>query len=184
MQLEENNTVGIIFDAFENHFIGKTNETYERYVFNKRDQKTDELAEDYIAVLHTLAATCNCCYCLKDSLPRDGIVFGMKDSSTRKWSLQEGNFSLKTITPSDCIASCLLCRLTPLAVLSPRNLTFRSWLGLIRFRPCTVSILDFCGLIRFDYAYYYSLWCSHLKQNGMLGYQVHYCATARAPLSA
>ena len=59
MQLEENNTVGIIFDAFENHFIGKTNETYERYVFNKRDQKTDELVEDYIAALRTLASTCN-----------------------------------------------------------------------------------------------------------------------------
>ena len=41
MQLEENNTVGIIFDAFDNHFIGKTNETYERYVFNKRDQKNE-----------------------------------------------------------------------------------------------------------------------------------------------
>ena len=57
MQLEENHTLDII-NAFDNHFIGKTNETYERHVFNKRDQKTDESMEDYIAALRTLASTC------------------------------------------------------------------------------------------------------------------------------
>ena len=59
MQLEENHTLDDIINAFDNHFIGKTNETYERYAFNKRDQKTDELVEDYIAALRTLASTCN-----------------------------------------------------------------------------------------------------------------------------
>ena len=56
MQLEENHTLDNIINAFDNHFIRKTN---ERYVFNKRDQKTDELVEDNIAALRTLASTCN-----------------------------------------------------------------------------------------------------------------------------
>ena len=93
IQLEENHTLDDIINAFDNHFIGKT---YERYVFNKRDQKIDESVEDYIATLHTLASTCNFCDCLKDSLQRDRIVLGIKDSSTRKRFLQEGDLSLKT----------------------------------------------------------------------------------------
>ena len=84
MQPEENHTLDDIINAFDNHFIGKTNETYERYAFNKRDQKTDESVEDYIAVLRTLASTCNFCNCLKDYLLRDHIVLRIKDSSTRK----------------------------------------------------------------------------------------------------
>ena len=59
MQLEENHTLDDIINAFDNLFIGKTNNIYERYVFNKRDQKTDELVEDNIAALRTLASTCN-----------------------------------------------------------------------------------------------------------------------------
>ena len=101
MQLEENHTLDDIINAFDNHFIGKTNETYERYAFNKRDQKTDESVEDCIAALRTLASTCNFCDCLKDSLLRDRIVLGIKDSSTRKRSLQESDLSLKT-----CVNMC------------------------------------------------------------------------------
>ena len=101
MQLEENHTLDDNINAFDNHFIGKTNETYERYAFNKRDQKTDESVEDCIAALRTLASTCNFCDCLKDSLLRDRIVLGIKDSSTRKRSLQESDLSLKT-----CVDMC------------------------------------------------------------------------------
>ena len=46
MQLEENHTLDDIINAFDNHFNCKTIETYERYVFNKSDQKTDESVED------------------------------------------------------------------------------------------------------------------------------------------
>ena len=42
MRIEENHTLDDSIDAFDNHFIGKTNKIYERYVFNKRDQKSDE----------------------------------------------------------------------------------------------------------------------------------------------
>ena len=107
MQLEENHTLDDIINAFDNHFIGETNDTYERYVFNKSDQKTDESVEDYIGALRTLASTCNFCDCLKDSLLRDRIVLGIKDSSTRKRLLQEGDLSLKT-----CVDMCLAAEVT------------------------------------------------------------------------
>ena len=86
VQLEENNTVGIIFDAFDNHFIGKTNETYERYVFNKRDQKTDESFRD----------SCFHVKHLKDPLLRHRLVLGIKNDSTRKRSLKEDHLNLKS----------------------------------------------------------------------------------------
>ena len=107
MQLEENHTLDDIINAFDNHFIGKTNETYERYAFNKRDQKTDESVEDCIAALRILASTCNFCDSLKDSLLRDHIVLGIKDSSTRKRLLQEGDLNLKT-----CVDMCRAAKAT------------------------------------------------------------------------
>ena len=73
-------------------------------MFDKRDQKTDESVEDYIGALRTLASTCNFCDCLKDSLLRDRIVLGIKDSSTRKRLLQEGDLSLKTCVNMCCAA--------------------------------------------------------------------------------
>ena len=52
-------TVQNIIDAFDIHFLGVTNVIYERFVFNKRDQRKDEPIEDYVAALRTLAKTCN-----------------------------------------------------------------------------------------------------------------------------
>ena len=101
LQLPEDHTVDHIFEAFDNHFIGTTNETYGRYVCNKRDQKADESVEDYVATLRILATTCNFCECMGDSLLRDRIVLGIRDSSTRKRLLQEGDLTLKA-----CIVMC------------------------------------------------------------------------------
>ena len=38
MKLGDNHTLEDIIEALENNFIGKTNETYERFVFNKRSK--------------------------------------------------------------------------------------------------------------------------------------------------
>ena len=46
MKLGDDHTLEDIIEALENHFIGKTNETYERFVFNKGDQKSNEPFED------------------------------------------------------------------------------------------------------------------------------------------
>ena len=83
-----------MIDALDDHFIGKRNETYDRYVFNKRDQKPDESIEDYITTLQTLASTYNFCDCLKDSLLRDCLILGIQDTTTQKELLQEKKLSL------------------------------------------------------------------------------------------
>ena len=65
-------------------------------MFNRRDQQADKTVEDYIAALRTLSSTCNFCDCLKDTLLRDRIVLGIRDSSTGKRLLQEADLNLKT----------------------------------------------------------------------------------------
>ena len=66
-------------------------------MFNKRDQKTDESVEDYIAALRTLSSTCNFCECLKDSLlSKRPHRLRNKGQFHKKPLLQEGDLSLKT----------------------------------------------------------------------------------------
>ena len=66
-----------------------------RYVFNSRNQGEDESIDRYAAILRTLARTCNFCDCLKDSLIRDRIAFGVNSDQTRKKLLHEQKLSLK-----------------------------------------------------------------------------------------
>ena len=92
---EERGKLEPIMSKFDEFTIGEVNETYERYVFNSRNQEEDESIDAYIATLRTLARTCNFCDCLKDSLLRDRIVFGVKDDQTRKKLLQDRKLTLK-----------------------------------------------------------------------------------------
>ena len=84
----EANDVDNVIAKFENFCIGKTNETYERYCFNKRDQEQGENIDTYVAALRTLVKTCN--YgTLEESLIRDRIVIGIRENATRKKLLQD-----------------------------------------------------------------------------------------------
>ena len=62
----------------EAHCIGEVNETFERYVFNKRDKLQGESIDSYVSEQKTLAKTCKFCNCLRDSLIRDRLVLGIK----------------------------------------------------------------------------------------------------------
>ncbi len=90
-----------IIKAFDKYAIGEVNETYERYLFNKRQQESGESFETYLAALRSLAKTCNFCECMSSSLLRDKIVLGIGDSNTRKRLLQERKLTLST-----CIDIC------------------------------------------------------------------------------
>ena len=81
-------TLNDVISGFDAHFVGTTNETYERYVFNNRNQGATESVEDYVAALRTLSKACNFCECLRDGLLRDRIVLGITDNATRKRLLQ------------------------------------------------------------------------------------------------
>ena len=91
---EDENDLKTIIAKFDIHIIVQTNETYERYVFNKRDQGPEETIEAYVTALRILAKTCNFST-LHDSLIRDRIVLGIRDHMTRKRLLQERKLSLQ-----------------------------------------------------------------------------------------
>jgi len=83
-----------VIEKFEEFCIGETNETYERFIFNRRGQEENESIDQYETVLRKLAQTCNFCNCLHDSLIRDRLVLGIRDESIRKKLLQEKKLSL------------------------------------------------------------------------------------------
>ena len=86
--------------AFKVFAVGELNETYERYMFNTRDQKEDESIDCYVTALRTLAKTCKF-DALNDSLIRDRIVIGVNDANLRKRLLQKRDMTLNS-----CIDMC------------------------------------------------------------------------------
>ena len=56
-----------IIKEFGKYAIGETNKTYERYVFNSRDQKEGESMDAHVGELRTLTQSCNFCTCLHDT---------------------------------------------------------------------------------------------------------------------
>ena len=69
-----------ILEKMEKCCIGEFNETYERDVFNRKDQESNESVDAYDTALRKLAKTCN--YgTLADSLICDRIVVGINDNS-------------------------------------------------------------------------------------------------------
>ncbi|XP_033750517.1 uncharacterized protein K02A2.6-like [Pecten maximus] len=89
-----------IIEKFEKFCIGSTNETYERYCSNKREQEAGESIDAYVSALRTLAKTCNYTT-LEDALIRDRIVIGIRDNHTRKKLLQDSKLTLNS-----CIDIC------------------------------------------------------------------------------
>ena len=83
-----------VMTKFEDLFIGETIETYERYIFNSRNQEEGESIDKDVTALRTLAQSCTFCSCLHDSLVRDRLLLGIRNSGTRKKLLQEKKLTL------------------------------------------------------------------------------------------
>lgn len=81
-QEETERTVNEVIEAFDVYCRPKKNETVERFKFNMRTQG-DETLEKYVTDLKTLAMTCKFGD-LCDSLIRDRIVCGVRDTSLRE----------------------------------------------------------------------------------------------------
>jgi len=64
-------TVDEIVQKFEMFAIGEINETYERYVFNKRNQHEGETFETFLTTVRSLVKTCRYCDNCLNSLIRD-----------------------------------------------------------------------------------------------------------------
>ena len=97
---EEHKDIDVVLEKLEVFCVGKTNEIYKRYQFNKRDQESGESIDSYVASLCSLTKTCN--YgSLSDSLIRDRIVVGIRYNGTRKRLLEEAK-----LAPNKCIDIC------------------------------------------------------------------------------
>ena len=88
---EDRTLVETVIAKFDKHFNGETNETYERYLFNKRLKESDESIDIYVDALRNLAKTCNFCECLHDSLTRDQTVTGVRNNAIKNDFYKRGN---------------------------------------------------------------------------------------------
>ena len=91
---DEKTDIDKVLELLEEYCVGETNDTYERYVFNKRDQQQGESFDTYLTSLRSLVKTCNFGE-LKDSLLPDRIVLGLSDNCTRKKLLAEPKLALE-----------------------------------------------------------------------------------------
>ena len=89
-----------VFDAFETHWNPKKNETVERYRFFTRVQEEGEPLEKFIVDLKILASTCNFTT-LRESLVRDRIICGIRDSKLREDLLKVADLDL-----DKCVNAC------------------------------------------------------------------------------
>jgi hypothetical protein len=78
---EENRTISEIIEAFDSFAIDEINETYERFKFNQRVQRSDETFEAYLTSLRDLIKTCTFCSTCHDSVLRDKIVLGVPQTT-------------------------------------------------------------------------------------------------------
>ena len=81
---DERTKIDIVVKKFQDICLGETNETYERFLFNRRQNNETESVDQYITALRTLAKTCNFCACLRDSLIRDRLVIGINNNALQK----------------------------------------------------------------------------------------------------
>ena len=86
-----------VLEKLEAYCIGETNETYERYVFNKLDRQQGESFDSYLTALRSLIKTCNF-GTLQDNLLRDRVVLGIRENSTRKKLLAESKLTLENVS--------------------------------------------------------------------------------------
>ena len=86
--------VNKILQKFENYCKPRKNITWERHVFNTRNQQTGESIDQYVTDLKIKARSCEFGE-LHDSLIRDQIVCGIACDKTRGTMLREGDIPLQ-----------------------------------------------------------------------------------------
>ncbi len=83
-----------VIRAFDDHWIGETNVTYERYLLNKRVQEPSESFDSFLSELRRLVKSCEYGE-LEDSILKDRIVIGITEDATRRKLLQLRRLDLK-----------------------------------------------------------------------------------------
>ena len=91
---DDKQKVEVILTKFEAYCIPRTNVTWERHVFNTRNQREDETIDQYVTDLKKKAQTCEF-RDLKDSLICDRIVCGIRSDKSRSRLLKEPDLTLQ-----------------------------------------------------------------------------------------
>ena len=91
---EDVRTCDEIITKFDSFAIGETNDCYERYVFNNRDQKEGESFESFLSTIRSLVKTFNYCANCVNSIIRARILLGIHDKDTQTTLLSERNLTL------------------------------------------------------------------------------------------
>ena len=84
----------MIIAQFEAHCCPLKNETLERYRFNTCSQQPGDSIQQFVTKLKTLAATCEFDH-LKNSLIRDRIICGIRDTGAREKLLSREKLTLE-----------------------------------------------------------------------------------------
>ncbi|CAC5416290.1 unnamed protein product [Mytilus coruscus] len=99
-ETENDRRVDIVLQKFDTYCNPLKNETVERYKFNSRTQQSGESVSKYYTELKLIAAHCG--YgALEESLIRDQIVCGIKDTQVRERLLRDSKLTLK-----GCLDTC------------------------------------------------------------------------------
>lgn len=125
LTVDEKKKIAVVYKAFENYCAPKTNETVERHIFFMRSQSDGESFSSYFAELKRLSASCGF-NDLRDSLIKDKIVCGIKDSNLRTKLLREDQLTLKR-----CVEICQASELSELQVKTVEN---ESKINAIKYR--------------------------------------------------
>ena len=82
-----------VLEKFEKRCVPVRNETYEGYIFFKREQLSDESLDSYITALMKLSEPCGF-GALRESLVRDRLILGVKDDRVREKLLGKRDLNL------------------------------------------------------------------------------------------
>ena len=82
-----------VLEKFQERCVPACNETYQRYVFFKREQLSNESLDSYKTALMKLSESCGF-GTLRESLVRDQLILGVKDDRVREKLLGKRDLNL------------------------------------------------------------------------------------------
>ena len=91
---EDRNNMADVIKKFDQHFLGQTQEFFERFQFNRRNQESGESIDEYVSVLRNMAKACGFCDCMCELLIMDRILLGILDDKTREELLSTHDLTL------------------------------------------------------------------------------------------
>jgi hypothetical protein len=124
-----------VIGKFDEICVPKKNETYERYILNKRVQLDGETLDQFLTELRHLATHCGLASITEDKLMADKIVFGVRDVRVRERLLREKDLDLKK--------ACDIARAAEASQAQIRNMTKEEVVCAVQKAPSATGTRNF-----------------------------------------